>query len=83
MRLRSPNEVYGDRSWSNTSKSSLELNTSTSSSSFSSSFSFSLMIGREEEASTLGIPSSIELVEKAPSSIGPMVRKPGVATLIC
>ena len=40
------------------------------------------MMEQEEEASTLGIPLGMGLVERMPSSIGPVVRKPGAATLI-
>ena len=72
-----------DSGWLNTLKSSSELDTSNiSPSSFSfSSLSF-LLKGREEEASTLGTPSSIEVVVRTPSSIGPKMRKPSTATLI-
>ena len=70
----------GDCGWLNTLKSSSELDTSTIFP--SSSSSSSLTIGREEEASTLGTPSSMGLVVRTPFGIGPEIRKLDAATLI-
>jgi len=41
------------------------------------------MMGWEEEASTLGIPSDMGLVVRTPSRIGLEIKKLGAATLIC
>ena len=80
---RSPIGASGDRGWLKASKSSSKSDTSTILS-YSSSFSSfsSLMTGREDEAPTFGMPSSMGVVTWTPSGMGPVVRKPGVATLI-
>ena len=80
--LRSSVEASRDKGWLKTLNSSLESDNSTIPSPSSFSFFFSLMVGWEEEAPTLGIPSNIGVVVKTPSRMGPVARKLGAVTLI-
>ena len=79
-----------DNGWSKTTNSSSESVNSTthlSSSSSSSSLTFSCdevasSTARCKGGATLGTPFGIGMVARVPSSISPVTRKPGVATLI-